>query len=108
MAKRHLSRNAVRDIGTARVETLLRLSQEAVRAGRGDRARRYVGLARTIGMKAQVSLPPDFRYCRRCLLPLIPGLNCTVRLTGHKVVCGCRECGAVRRRPYLKEQKNHD
>ncbi len=108
MAKRHLPRGAVRDIGSERITILLRLSQEAVRAGRDDRARRYVGLARAIGMKAQVPLPPEFRYCEKCFLPLMPGINCTVRLTGHKVVCGCRGCGAVRRRPYLKEQKEND
>jgi ribonuclease P protein subunit RPR2 len=49
-------------------------------------------------------MPEDFRYCKECFLPLIPGVNCTVRLTGHKVVASCK-CGGIRRRPYLKEQR---
>lgn len=105
MAKRHLPRGAVKDIGDERIATLLALAEEAVRTGHGARAQRYVGLAQAVGMKAQTSLPPDFRYCQECLLPLVPGINCTVRLTGHKIVCGCRGCGAVWRRPYLKEQR---
>jgi len=105
MAKRHLPRGAVKDIGDERIAILLTLADKAVRSGREERARRYVGLAQTVSMKAQTALPSEFRYCRECLLPLIPGINCNVRLTGHKIVCRCQDCRAVWRRPYLKEQR---
>lgn len=103
MAK-HISKNALRTLGTERVRTLTALSEEAVRNGRDDRARRYVGLSLRICGKARVDMPEGFRYCKECLLPMMPGINCKVRLTGHKVVSTCA-CGNVRRMPYLKEQR---
>lgn len=104
MAK-HLTRSAVRNIASERAGILAELSREAVRVGRDGRAVRYVELARAVCGKGQTDMPSGFVYCRNCLLPLMPGLNCTVRLTGHKVVSECRRCGTVRRMPYLKEQK---
>ena len=103
MAK-HMSKGALRSIGEQRVRTLTELSTEAVRDGRDDRARRYVELSLRICGKTRVRMPDGFRYCNGCHLPLIPGVNCRVRLTGHKVVTAC-PCGEVRRRPYLREQR---
>ena len=103
MAK-HISKTALRSLGEERVLTLASLSQEAVRDGRDDRARRYVDLALRICGKARVKMPDGFRYCKKCLIPLVPGVNCSVRLTGHKIVSSCG-CGNVWRMPYLKEQR---
>ncbi|MDR0887837.1 MAG: ribonuclease P protein component 4 [Candidatus Methanoplasma sp.] len=103
MSKRHIPKNTVADIGRKRISILTAMSLEAVRSGNNDRARRYIGLARNIGMKTRTGIPKDFRYCRKCLLPLVPGTNCTVRLTGGKIVSNC-ECGSVWRRPYGKER----
>lgn len=104
MAK-HPTRSAVKNIGAQRVGILVKLSRDAAREGKEDRAIRYVELARSICGKAQMGMPRGFRFCGDCLLPLIPGTNCTVRLTGHKIVSECRRCGAVWRMPYLKEQR---
>ena len=104
MAK-HLSRNTVRAIGNERIGILTGLSQQAVEEGNPDRARHYVSLARTICGKTQTEIPEGFRYCRKCLLPLMPGINCTVRLTGSKIVSACAGCGTVWRMPYLKERR---
>lgn len=103
MAKR-IPRKDVRKIGSERVSILVRLADEAVRAGKDDRARRYVELARAICGKAQIDMPRDFRYCKKCLLPMVPGINCRVRLNGSKLTSGC-PCGEVWRMPYLKEQR---
>ncbi|MBO5599515.1 MAG: ribonuclease P protein component 4 [Candidatus Methanomethylophilus sp.] len=103
MAKR-IPRKDVRKIGDERVSILTGLACKAVRDGRDDRARRYVELARAICGKAQTEMPRDFRYCKKCLLPMMPGINCRVRLTGGKITSGCA-CGEVRRMPYLKEQR---
>ncbi|NLU45928.1 MAG: ribonuclease P protein component 4 [Euryarchaeota archaeon] len=105
MSKRRLPRNAAARIGNERIAILLELAEQAVRDGRDDRAIRYVTLARRIGMKTRTTLPPGFRYCRECMLPMIPGSNCSVRLTGRKVVSTCGSCGAVRRVPYLRENR---
>jgi ribonuclease P protein subunit RPR2 len=103
MSKRHLPRKTVSAIGGARIAVLTSLSLDAVRAGNGGRAKRYVRLARSIGMKTKTGIPRDFRYCGGCFLPLVPGVNCTVRLTGGKIVSEC-ECGRIWRMPYNKER----
>jgi ribonuclease P protein subunit RPR2 len=103
MAK-HISKTALRSLGEERVLTLTSLSEAAVRDGRSDRAKRYVDLSLRICGKARVKMPDGFRYCKKCLVPLVPGINCRVRLTTHKVVSVC-ECGNVWRMPYLKEQR---
>ncbi len=103
MAK-HIPRKDLRKLGDGRVSILVQLSKEAVREGKDERARRYVSLARAICGKAQTEMPRDFRYCKKCLLPLVPGVNCRVRLTGSKIVSEC-VCGEVWRMPYLKEKR---
>ena len=106
MGRRRIPQSAVAEIGAERIGTLAALAGEAVREGRTDRARRYVDLARRVAGKCQIRMPEDFRYCGECLAPLVPGLNCRVRVGGHMVrtTCGC--CGAVSRRPYIREQSH--
>ncbi|MBR4503812.1 MAG: ribonuclease P protein component 4 [Candidatus Methanomethylophilaceae archaeon] len=105
MSKRHLSQKALSEIGAERMKRLLDLSEEAVRMGRDDRARRYVEIARAIGMKTRVRMPKDRPFCKGCLLPMMPGINCTVRLSDHRLITTCGRCGAIKRMPYLKEQR---
>ncbi len=107
MAKRRISQNVVNDIGKERMSRLMDLAEVAVREGKIDRARRYVDLARRIGGKCRLHMPKDRPYCSGCLVPLMPGLNCRVRVDGHMVrtTCGC--CGEIARRPYIREQ-SHD
>ncbi len=95
----------VREIGEERISKLLDLSETAVRAGRDDRAKRYVELARSISGKTQVEMPRNRRFCKNCNLPMLPGINCTVRLSNHKVCIRCDGCGEVRRVPYIREQR---
>ena len=105
----HMSRRipnaTVREIGEQRISKLINLSEEAVRNGREDRAKRYIELARSISGKTQVSMPKDRRFCKGCGLPMMPGTTCTVRLSNHKVCIRCDRCGEVRRIPYLREQR---
>ncbi|MCL2148671.1 MAG: ribonuclease P protein component 4 [Methanomassiliicoccaceae archaeon] len=105
MSRRRISRNAAAGIGEERIAILTKLSEEALAAGRDDLARRYVSLARSIGMKTKTGMPEGFEYCKRCMAPLVPGVSCMVRLTGGKVVTTCGLCGGLRRRPYLKEKR---
>lgn len=105
MSKRRVSQKTLSEIGTARISRLLDLAEIAMKSGRPDRARRYVELARRIGMKTRVKMPRNRRFCKNCHVPLMPGVNCTVRLSQHKVVITCGECGTVRRIPYIKEQR---
>jgi len=100
MSRRRISHSEVARIGEQRISRLLDLSVEALRAGRADRARRYVDIARRIGMKTRVGMPKDRRYCKGCLAPMVPGLSCTVRLNNGTRSVTCGLCGKVWRMPY--------
>ncbi len=106
MAKRRISQNVITDIGRERMSRLMDLAEIAVREGKVDRARRYIELSRRIGGKCRVPMPKGRPYCSGCLVPLIPGVNCRVRVHRHMVrtTCGC--CGEIARRPYIKEQSH--
>jgi ribonuclease P protein subunit RPR2 len=104
MSKRRISNREVTQIGEERIARLMDLSVEALRSGKPDRARRYVEIARRIGMKTRVTMPKDRRFCKGCLVPLVPGLSCTVRLNGGLMSTTCTLCGKVRRIPYTKER----
>ncbi|MBQ8180270.1 MAG: ribonuclease P protein component 4 [Candidatus Methanomethylophilaceae archaeon] len=105
MSKRRVSNKTIAEIGSTRIAKLMDLSEDAVRAGNTDRARRYVWLARRIGMKTRVGMPRDRMYCKGCMVPLVPGVSCTVRLSDHRICTTCGMCGTVRRRPYIREQR---
>ncbi|MCL1979013.1 MAG: ribonuclease P protein component 4 [Methanomassiliicoccaceae archaeon] len=105
MSKRRISKNAVVGIGEERISILTGLSVNALADGREDLAVRYVSLARKISRKTKAKMPEEFRYCKKCLMPLVPGVNCTVRLTANKIVATCQNCGGLKRMPYLKERE---
>lgn len=105
----HMSRRipnaTVHEIGADRIDKLLTMSEEAAKNGRDDRARRYIDIAMGVSGKTRVRMPKDRKFCKNCHLPLLPGVNCTVRLSNHKVCIRCDACGEVRRLPYIKEQR---
>jgi ribonuclease P protein subunit RPR2 len=70
---------------------------------------RYVQLARKISMKYKIKLPKEFkrRICKHCLKYLVPGNNCRVRLTEHKVVYTCLNCNNYMRFPYSGKSKKN-
>ncbi|MFA5452570.1 MAG: ribonuclease P protein component 4 [Candidatus Methanomethylophilaceae archaeon] len=105
MSKRRISSEMVGDIATERMTTLMRLSKEAVRGGHNDRARRYVKLIKHINQRTRTPMPEDLTFCKSCNVPMMPGVNCKVRIGGHKVKTTCLECKRIRRAPYIREQK---
>lgn len=104
MSKRRISKNAVVGIGEERISILAGLSEDALADGREDLARRYVTLATRIERKTKAKIPAEFRYCKGCMIPLVPGVSCMVRLTGGKIVSTCLHCGRLKRMPYTKER----
>ncbi len=106
MSRRRIPNGTVSEIGAHRIDTLMDLSAQAAKDGRDDRSRRYVEIARSVGMKARVKMPKDRKYCKNCHVALVPGISCRVRLSNHKVCITCDKCGEVRRYPYIKEQKS--
>ncbi len=95
-------------IAKERIETLFSEAGKIFKKN-SNLSKRYVELARNIGMRYRVRIPKEFKrlYCKNCHAYLKPGVNCTVRLSQKrfpKVVITCNECGAVMRYPYLKEK----
>jgi len=84
-----------------RIERLHAFAREAAAAGRDDRAREYVRLARRIAERNRVALPEAFKRstCDGCDAYLRPGHNARVRLRAGHVVVTC-DCGRQSRYPY--------
>lgn len=96
------------DIAKERIAILLKQADKEF-AKRPDLSRRYVELARRIGMKFNVRMNASqkMRFCRKCGAFLVYGKNAKQRLNNqeHKVEVTCDECKNVRSIPYVKEIK---
>ena len=86
-------------IAQERIELLLKEAAGAVRADRKDRAKRYVDLARKIGMRYNVPLPAQGKrwVCLGCGVFMVPGRNASLRLRPQRTVIRCLDCGQVKR-----------
>ncbi len=96
-----------RRIALERMEILFGLAEKEALQGHAGRARRYVDLARRLGMRYNVRVPPAFkrRFCKECLAYLVPSLNARVRVGRGRVVVTCLSCGSVQRLPFRAEQQ---
>ncbi len=95
-----------RRIALERMDVLLHLAEKEALARHEVRARRYVDLARRIGMRYNVRVPPEFRrrFCKKCLAYLVPSLNARVRVGSGRLTVTCLTCGSIQRLPYRVEQ----
>lgn len=95
-----------RRIARERIDRLFELAEREARQGHADRARRYVSLARKIGMRYNVRLPSAYkrRMCRQCFAFLLPPTTARVRIGGSQITTTCLSCGAIMRFPYREEQ----
>ncbi len=102
--RRH--RGMERRIALERMTALFRLAESEALRRHAGRARRYVELARRLGMRYNVRVPREFkrRYCRKCHAFLVPGVNCRVRVSRGKITSTCALCGDIRRFAYVREQ----
>jgi ribonuclease P protein subunit RPR2 len=99
---------SVREVARERIDILLAHAKEAFSTNR-LLARRYVELARRIGMKAGVRLTREQKLfiCKGCRSLLVPGVNCRVRTRseyGTTVLITCLDCGAKKRYPTVRER----
>src|SRR5438445_2695480 len=104
---RHRHRGMERRIAVERMTTLFRLAEtESLRKHPG-RAKRYVELARRIGMRYNVRVPAPFKrsFCKKCFAFLLPSVSARIRVGEGRVVVTCGACGAVQRYPYRREQR---
>lgn len=93
----------LRDLALQRSYLLYNMALERVRKGDYELARRYIEIMLKITSKANLKLPRRIKrnICRRCYIPLIPGLTLSVRIKsegkGSRVVYKCLLCGWIRR-----------
>jgi ribonuclease P protein subunit RPR2 len=94
------NKGAEKSIAHERVDRLVALAEEALRAGDAPRAHRYAELAWRLKLTYQLrGSAIEGRACRACHAFLQPGATCRVRLTEGKLSVTCLTCGHVRRRP---------
>src|SRR5947199_5576311 len=90
MAKRR-HRGMERRIAGERMATLFRLAETEALHRRTERARRYVELARRIGMRYNVRVPAPFKrsFCKKCLAFLLPSVSARIRVGEGRGVVTC-------------------
>lgn len=96
-----------RRLALERMEILFGLAEKEALQGHPARARRYVELARRLGMRYNARVPAEFkrRFCKDCLAYLVPSLNARVRVGRGRVVVTCLSCGAIQRLPFRVERQ---
>jgi ribonuclease P protein subunit RPR2 len=99
-------RPIVREAALDRIESLYDLAFNMARAGEMNFARRYLKLARKIGMRYTVRIPIHLKRmtCKNCLGPLLPGITSRSRLRSGRKIITCLECGHVSRYPHTDKE----
>jgi ribonuclease P protein subunit RPR2 len=95
----------VRKIAQERIKRLFELAWQNFKK-KPYLARRYVKLARLIGLRYNVRLSKELKrsFCKKCNSLLVPGITAKVRLCRGKIILiTCLFCGKVKRYPYRKE-----
>jgi len=94
----------IKKIAEKRIKILFKLAEEELKKENFDRVRRYVELARKIGMKAQYTIPRELKrkFCKKCNMLLIPGKTCMVRLNKKTKTINikCFNCNNIKRYKY--------
>lgn len=82
-----------------RIADLFELAAREWGGGHPGLSNRYVELARKVGARYNVRIPPDYRelYCRSCSVYWVEGRTVRTRLRHQRRVRTCLICGAARR-----------
>ncbi len=99
MARRHLGKKDAKGIAADRIEGLFVMARAEAKAGRQDRAKRYVGLALRIGERHKVRPGHKREYCPSCHAYFIPPANVRSRIGAGRVIITCLSCGRILRYP---------
>jgi len=102
--RRKKNKDLSKKIAEERIIILFELAEQNFKT-HPERTKRYVELARLIGMRYRVRLTRDQkrRICKHCYSYLVPGNNCRTRLKDGVVQTTCFECGKMSRYPYYEK-----
>lgn len=105
--RRSSARKKIRRVALERISILFERAREVFDC-EPEFAQRYVDLARRIGMRYKVRVPPELRrmICRHCKGLILPGRNCIVRIRQERephVVITCLRCGGHMRIPLKRK-----
>jgi len=87
------------NIAKERIQILFDLAEKEFRKN-PERSRRYVELARKIGLRYNVRLPKELKkkFCKECNSLLLPGKSCTMRVVGKRILTiKCSNCNKIYR-----------
>lgn len=88
------------DIAKERIAILFNLAKKDI-IKNPERAKRYVELARKIGLRYNVRLGKAKRdFCKNCFTILLPGITSQVRVDKGEIVIKCLKCQKKYRYPY--------
>ncbi len=89
------------EIAKERIDILLDLAEKELKK-HPKRTKRYVELARKIGMRYNVRLTKEQKkkFCKKCNIILKPGVTSEQRTKQGKLIVKCKECGEIYRYPY--------
>lgn len=87
-------------IARERIGILLGLAEKELKA-HPDRSRRYVELARKIGMRYNVRMGSK-NFCKKCNTLLKPGLTASHRTEKGAIVIKCLKCNNITRTKFRK------
>ena len=96
-----------KSIARERIKILFQLAGKEF-PSRPDRSKRYVEIAKRLGMRYNIRLERFKRkFCRKCGAYLVPGKNLRARTSSRQraIIRTCLECGGIERIPYRREKK---
>jgi len=87
-------------IAKRRIDFLFNLAKEHFKED-SRLSDKYVNMARRIAMKYKIKLPSanKKKMCKNCHKYLVPGVNCRVRLSKHRLIYYCLSCKHYTRQP---------
>ena len=99
MARRHLSKKQARGIAEQQVSRLFELAEIEARAGKDERASRYVSLALRVSERYKTPARHKRTYCPSCHAFFVPPRNVRVRTGKRRLSMTCLKCGHIQRLP---------
>jgi ribonuclease P protein subunit RPR2 len=92
-------------IAEERIEILFDLAEKEFKKN-PERSKRYVQLARKIGLRYNVRLPKEIKrkFCKKCNSLLIPSVTSKIRIDSKtkSITIKCLNCKKIYRYPYKR------